>query len=77
MDLGKTIGVSAHLANPRVSRSTHTAANGQAWGKGKETQILVSLQIIPESGHFGSHTLSPSPSGSLGNLNCKEEEEGF
>lgn len=48
MDLGKTFGVSAHLANPRVSGSTHTAASGQAWGREKETRILVSLQPVPK-----------------------------
>lgn len=76
MDLGKTFGVSAHLANPRVSGSTHTAASGQAWGRGKETRILVSLQPVPKPGHSGSHTLSPSPSGNLGSLICKAGGEG-
>lgn len=75
LDLGGNFGVCADLANPRVCGSTHTAASEQAWGREKEPGILVSLQSVPKSGHSGSHTLSPGPSGNLGSLICKVEAE--
>lgn len=47
--------------------------SGRGAGRGAETQLLVSLQSVPNSGHSRSHTLSPSLSEKLGSFICKGE----